>query len=103
MDTQLAPSGERPDPAAVDEAPVVLATHELTKSFGGTLAVDRLSLSVRRGDIFGFLGPNGAGKTTTIRIETVGLIYPTSGYAEVLDPPGPARQGRSPAPHRRLR
>ena len=84
MDTQAAPSGERADSTAVDEAPVVLATHELTKSFGGALAVDRLSLSVRRGDIFGFLGPNGAGKTTTIRM-IVGLIYPTSGYAEVLD------------------
>jgi ABC-2 type transport system ATP-binding protein len=84
MDTPAAPSGERSASAAVDEAPVVLATHELTKSFGGTLAVDRLSLSVRRGDIFGFLGPNGAGKTTTIRM-IVGLIYPTSGYAEVLD------------------
>ena len=72
--------------AAVAEAepPVVLATHELTKSFGNTLAVDRLSLSVRRGDVFGFLGPNGAGKTTTIRM-ICGLIYPTSGYAEVLD------------------
>jgi len=84
MDTQAAPSSERADSAAVDEAPVVLATHELTKSFGGALAVDRLSLSVRRGDIFGFLGPNGAGKTTTIRM-IVGLIYPTSGYVEVLD------------------
>ena len=62
----------------------MLATHELTKSFGDTLAVDHLSLSVRRGDVFGFLGPNGAGKTTTIRM-IVGLIYPTSGYAEVLD------------------
>ncbi len=65
-------------------APVVLATYGLTKSFGGTLAVDHLDLTVRRGDVFGFLGPNGAGKTTTIRM-IVGLIYPTSGYAVVLD------------------
>jgi ABC-2 type transport system ATP-binding protein len=69
---------------AVEDPPIVLATHELTKRFGNALAVDRLSLSVRRGDIFGFLGPNGAGKTTTIRM-IVGLIYPTSGYAQVLD------------------
>ena len=61
------------------EPPVVLSTHELTKRFGKTLAVDRLNLTVRRGDVFGFLGPNGAGKTTTIRM-IVGLIYPTSGY-----------------------
>jgi ABC-2 type transport system ATP-binding protein len=81
-----------PDPARTDRAvavtekepPVVLATHDLTKSFGHSLAVDHLSLSVRRGDVFGFLGPNGAGKTTTIRM-ICGLIYPTSGYAEVLD------------------
>jgi ABC-2 type transport system ATP-binding protein len=65
-------------------APVVLATYGLTKSFGATLAVDHLDLTVRRGDIFGFLGPNGAGKTTTIRM-IVGLIYPTSGYATVID------------------
>ncbi len=65
-------------------APVVLSTHDLTKRFGDTLAVDRLNLSVRRGDVFGFLGPNGAGKTTTIRM-IVGLIYPTSGHAMVLD------------------
>ena len=64
--------------------PVVLSTHGLTKSFGGKLAVDHLDLTVRRGDVFGFLGPNGAGKTTTIRM-IVGLIYPTSGYATVLD------------------
>ena len=66
------------------EPPIVLATHDLTKKFGNTLAVDRLNLTVRRGDVFGFLGPNGAGKTTTIRM-IVGLIYPTGGYATVID------------------
>jgi ABC-2 type transport system ATP-binding protein len=45
--------------AAADAPPLLLATHALTKSFGSTLAVDHLSLSVRRGDVFGFLGPNG--------------------------------------------
>ena len=57
------------------EPPIVLATYGLTKSFGGTLAVDHLDLTVRRGDVFGFLGPNGAGKTTTIRM-IVGLDLP---------------------------
>ncbi len=89
---------EHPDsaPAALDgggapahgtltgEPPIVLATHDLTKRFAKTLAVDRLNLTVRRGDVFGFLGPNGAGKTTTIRM-IVGLIFPTSGYATVID------------------
>jgi ABC-type multidrug transport system ATPase subunit len=67
-----------------DDRPVVLATHGLTKRFGSLLAVDDLNLTIRKGDIFGFLGPNGAGKTTTIRM-IFGLIYPTSGYAQVLD------------------
>jgi ABC-2 type transport system ATP-binding protein len=67
-----------------DTRPVVLSTHDLTKRFGNALAVDRLNLTVHRGDVFGFLGPNGAGKTTTIRM-ICGLIYPTSGYAMVAD------------------
>lgn len=54
----------------------------LSKSFGELIAVDRLSLDVAPGEVFGFLGPNGAGKTTTIRMLT-GLIAPTSGAARV--------------------
>ncbi len=52
----------------------------LTKWFNGNLAVDDLTLDVRRGEVFGFLGPNGAGKTTTVRMLT-GLIAPTAGAA----------------------
>ena len=76
---------ERPGQAepAGPGRPVVLATHDLTKRFGKILAVDHLNLEVRKGDVFGFLGPNGAGKTTTIRM-IFGLIFPTSGYAQVL-------------------
>lgn len=55
---------------------------ELTKKYGDFTAVDRLSLTVERGEIFGFLGPNGAGKTTTIRI-LAGLSLPTSGQARI--------------------
>jgi ABC-type multidrug transport system ATPase subunit len=66
-----------------DARPVVLSTHGLTKDFKRLRAVDQLSLTVRRGDVFGFLGPNGAGKTTTIRL-VFGLIYPTAGHVEVL-------------------
>src|SRR6266487_1268884 len=47
-------------------------------------ALDHLSLSVRRGEIFGFLGPNGAGKTTTLKL-LMRLIYPTAGTARILD------------------
>lgn len=50
----------------------------LTKSFNGFLAVDDLSFSIDRGQIYGFLGQNGAGKSTTIRM-LLGLIHPTSG------------------------
>jgi ABC-2 type transport system ATP-binding protein len=54
----------------------------LTKNYGDFTAVDRISLTARPGEVFGFLGPNGAGKTTTIRI-LAGLSLPTSGEARV--------------------
>jgi ABC-2 type transport system ATP-binding protein len=60
----------------------VIEIRELTKKYGDFVAVDRLSLSVQPGEIFGFLGPNGAGKTTTIRI-IAGLSLPTSGVVKV--------------------
>ncbi len=56
--------------------------HDLVKRFGDFVAVDRVSLEIPRGEIFGFLGPNGAGKSTTIRI-LCGLLGPTSGSATV--------------------
>lgn len=56
----------------------MIEIRDLTKKYGDFTAVDRLSLSVAPGEIFGFLGPNGAGKTTTIRI-LAGLSTPTSG------------------------
>jgi len=62
---------------------LVLEARELTKRFGEVTAVDRLSFSVARGEIFGILGPNGAGKTTTIQL-LLGLTTPTSGEARVL-------------------
>lgn len=55
---------------------------ELTKRFGNFTAVDRISFSVKRGEVFGFLGPNGAGKSTTIRM-LCGIIEPTSGTGTV--------------------
>ncbi|MCJ2531316.1 MAG: ATP-binding cassette domain-containing protein [Candidatus Thermoplasmatota archaeon] len=51
---------------------------DITKKFGDLTAVDRLSLKIKTGEVFGFLGPNGAGKTTSIRMMT-GLLKPTSG------------------------
>lgn len=54
----------------------------LSKSFNGVVAVERLSLDIASGEVFGFLGPNGAGKTTTVRMLT-SLIAPSEGTAEV--------------------
>jgi ABC-2 type transport system ATP-binding protein len=56
---------------------------ELTKRYGRSRGVEQLSLTVPRGEVFGFLGPNGAGKTTTIRM-LLGLLRPSSGSAAVL-------------------
>jgi len=62
---------------------MAIITRALTKRYRDVVAVDRLDLLVRRGEIYGFLGRNGAGKTTTIRM-LLGLIHPTAGEIEVL-------------------
>ena len=70
-----------------------LATEELTKDFAigfwgrrSYRALDRLTLSVGAGEVFGFLGPNGAGKTTTLKL-LMQLVFPTSGRAELFGRP----------------
>jgi len=66
---------------------LVIATDRVSKHYEkGIVAVDELSLHVRRGEVYGFVGPNGAGKTTTLRMIT-GLIRPTSGSISVLGAP----------------
>ena len=69
----------RPETSATDN---VIEVAHLVKAFGSFRAVDDISFSVRRGEIFGFLGANGAGKTTAMRILT-GLNQPTSGDGRV--------------------
>jgi len=68
------------------------------KSFGPVIAVDELTLGIRRGEVFGLLGPNGAGKTTTTRT-AVGQLRPDAGQIE-LDgggaPGSPSRVGSAP-------
>lgn len=59
-----------------------IIVNNLTRRFGSFVAVDRVSFTVRRGEIFGFLGANGAGKSTTIRM-LCGLLKPTSGSAVI--------------------
>jgi len=73
-----------------------IAVQGLTKRFGTTVAVDRLSFAVEAGSVTGFLGPNGSGKTTTLRC-LLGLIRPTEGSTTIMgaryaDLPTPARQ-----------
>ncbi|MEV0406672.1 ATP-binding cassette domain-containing protein [Actinoallomurus sp. NPDC050550] len=64
----------------------MIKTTALTKRYGGTTAVDGLSMEVRPGRVTGFLGPNGAGKSTTLRL-ILGLDAPTSGSATVCGRP----------------
>lgn len=69
------------DPAGSPE--LVIDVRNLSKSFGSKKVVDDVSLSVRRGEIYGFLGPNGSGKTTCIRL-MCGLLTPDSGSGACL-------------------
>jgi ABC-2 type transport system ATP-binding protein len=66
---------------------------ELRKTYRTTVALDGLSMTVRRGEVFGFLGPNGAGKTTAVKL-LLGLARPTGGEAMVLGAPAGDRQTR---------
>jgi ABC-2 type transport system ATP-binding protein len=61
----------------------IIETDKLSRRFGDLLAVNNVSLSVRRGEIFGVLGPNGAGKSTTIRM-LCGILDPTGGSGRVV-------------------
>ncbi|MBP8001087.1 MAG: ABC transporter ATP-binding protein [Chloroflexi bacterium] len=72
--------------------PLVIMTHNLSKEFNGSVAVEDVNLAVPEGKIFGFIGPSGCGKTTTVRL-LVGTHVPTSGEVRVL--------GRSPQEFRR--
>jgi ABC-2 type transport system ATP-binding protein len=82
--------GERsPEPRT---SPAIHAVR-LSKRFGDTIAVNSLSMTVRRGEVFGFLGPNGAGKTTVVKL-LLGLARPTGGEALVLGAPLGDRETR---------
>jgi ABC-2 type transport system ATP-binding protein len=66
---------------AIDTPAVVLS--ELTRTFDETVALDEVTLTVERGEVFGLLGPNGAGKTTTVRLVN-GILLPTRGQVRTL-------------------
>jgi ABC-2 type transport system ATP-binding protein len=65
------------------EQQIVIEAEGLTKKYGHQIAVNRLDLQIREGEVFGFLGPNGAGKTTTL-LMFLGLTEPTSGKVRVI-------------------
>src|SRR5215467_1976121 len=73
---------------------LAIRTRGLRKVFGGKVAVRNLTLDVPRGEVFGFLGPNGAGKSTCVKM-LLGLVFPTSGQADVLGQPAGDVRARS--------
>jgi ABC-2 type transport system ATP-binding protein len=74
------PAGHVAPPAAA------IYTRDLTKRYGQLVALDRLTLELDAGDVFGFIGPNGAGKSTTMKI-LAGLLEPSAGQAMVMGRP----------------
>lgn len=82
-------------PGGASDAPRgdAITTLELSKRYRQTVALASLTMSVKRGQIFGFLGPNGAGKTTSVKL-LLGLTRPTSGEAAVLGVPAGNRAAR---------
>ena len=85
----------RPTKTKGEEMDAAIEIKNATLSFGGTKAVDGLTLTLGRGEILGFLGTNGAGKTTTIKM-LLGLLRPDSGTVSVMggDPADPATRAR---------
>ena len=82
----MAELAEKTEAVASGEAAAgtpAVKTVELTKKFGRTVALAGLSMTVPRGEVFGFLGPNGAGKTTAVKL-LLGLLKPTSGEGWLL-------------------
>jgi len=69
-------------PSATDDGQAVVEVDDLVRQFGAFTAVDHVSFTIRRGEMFGLLGPNGAGKTTTFRM-LCGLLPPTHGTLRV--------------------
>lgn len=70
-------------PRLADETEIVIEATGLTRRFGNFTAVDRVSLTIERGEIFGFLGSNGCGKSTTMKMLT-GLLPPSEGTASLF-------------------
>ena len=83
---ELAEETQEASPRGEASGTPAVKTVELTKRFGRTVALAGLSMTVPRGEVFGFLGPNGAGKTTAVKL-LLGLLKPTSGQGSLLGRP----------------
>jgi ABC-2 type transport system ATP-binding protein len=83
---ELAEKAEAASPSGEAAGTPAIKTVELSKKFGKTVALASLSMTVPRGEVFGFLGPNGAGKTTAVKV-LLGLLSPTSGGGWLLGKP----------------
>src|SRR4029077_2290674 len=70
-------------PRMATESEIAIDAKGLTRAFGSFIAVDHVTLSIERGEIFGFLGSNGCGKSTTMKMLT-GLLPPTEGTATLF-------------------
>src|SRR6202790_4220734 len=71
-------------PARATDAPAISAV-DVSKRYGSVTALDRLTLDIRRGEVFGLLGPNGSGKTTFLRL-LAGYLLPTAGQLDICGP-----------------
>jgi lipopolysaccharide export system ATP-binding protein len=80
----LSKKSDGPDGASPDETPAILRAEGLVKRYGRRAVVDRVDLSLKRGEVVGLLGPNGAGKTTTFHM-IVGLLTPDDGCVYLDD------------------
>jgi ABC-2 type transport system ATP-binding protein len=83
LQTASAESSRPKASEAADAASLAIHTQDLNKRYGKTVALEALTMTVRRAEVFGFLGPNGAGKTTAVKL-LVGLTHPSGGQGWVL-------------------
>lgn len=92
-DPSPGPPGPSAPPATAGPASPAVHAIELHKRYRSTVALAGLSMTVQRGEVFGFLGPNGAGKTTAVKL-LLGLVRPTGGEAMLLGAPAGDRETR---------
>src|SRR5258708_31013978 len=79
-------ASDREEQAMAGAQTPAIHTQDLAKKYGHVTALAGLTMTVPKGEVFGFLGPNGAGKTTSVKL-LLGLTEPTAGHAWLLGPP----------------